>query len=116
MPSIIASEDEFQSVMEDVDRELREQKAPSPTRQTKALGILWRRLGMVEPFNLSTLPEAPAFGSYSGSDLALRALNWMKARYGSKLEVQLPGQTMTVIKGDAYRVKLPFAMGRFQVV
>ena len=81
-----------------------------------ALDDAARRVGMTEAFNLTGLPTVPAPDCYKGDDLALRALTWMGARYGARLKLDSPGQTMVTIRGDAYRVTLPIAMGSFLLV
>jgi len=116
MSKKIATEEEFRSLMEEVDLELRDQKVPITVRQTKAIWFVKRRLGIVGDTCLSDLPAQPRHGSYEGDDLTVRILHWMRDRYGDRLNIPLAGQTMIVIRGDPYRVELPFAMGNFNLV
>jgi hypothetical protein len=102
--------------MEEVDRELRDQQVPITARDLKAISIIRRHLQIVGEINLSHLPDQPKPGSYEGQDLIARALQWMKDRYGKRMNIPMPGQTMVVIRGDPYRVRLPIAMGSFNLV
>jgi hypothetical protein len=102
--------------MEEVDRELREQQVPITARELKAIGAVRRRLEIIGDIYLSGLPKWPREGSYEGADLTVRIVRWMKDRYGNKLNIRLPGQTMIAIRGDPYRVRLPIAFGNINVI
>src|SRR6266446_4603688 len=112
----ITTEKQFCSLMEEVDRELRDQKVPITARDLKAISIIRRHLQIVGEIDLSDLSDQPKPGSYQGRDLIARAFEWMQDRYGKKLNIPMPGQTMVVIRGDTYKVRLPIAMGRINLV
>jgi hypothetical protein len=40
----------------------------------------------------------------------------MKDRYGKRLNIPMPGQTMVVIRGDPYKVRLPYALGNINLL
>ena len=63
MSKKIATEEEFRSLMEEVDLELRDQKVPITVRQTKAIWFVKRRLGIVGDTCLSDLPAQPRHGA-----------------------------------------------------
>jgi len=112
----ITTEEQFRSLMEEVDRELRDQKVPITARDLRAISIIRRHLQIVGEINLTHLPDQPKPGSYEGQDLIARALQWMRDRYGKRMNIPMPGQTMVVIRGDTYKVRLPIAMGNFNLV
>ncbi len=112
----ITTEEQFRSLMEEVDRELRDQKVPITARDLKAISIIRRHLQIVGEINLSHLPDQPKSGSYAGQDLIARALQWMKDRYGKRMNIPMPGQTMVVIRGDPYKVRLPHALGSINLI
>ena len=112
----ITTDEQFRSLMEEVDRELRDQEVPITARELKSISIIRRLLQILGEINLGDIPDQPVSGSYQGQDLIARAFQWMRDRYGKKLNMPMPGQTMVVIRGDPYKVRLPFAMGTINLV
>jgi hypothetical protein len=115
MPGEITTEEQLRSLMEEIDCELRDQNVPITARSSGAISIIRRHL-QIEEINLTHLPDQPRSGNYEGQDLIVRALQWMRDRYGKRTNIPMPGQTMVVIRGDPYKVRLPIAMGRINLV
>jgi HEPN domain-containing protein len=102
--------------MEEVDSELRASQVPITARNLKCFKILRRHLGITEEIPLSNLPDNAREGIYEGDDLTVRVFRWFDERYGDKPKIKLPGQTFVVIRGDPYRVRLPFVVGQIGYV
>jgi hypothetical protein len=103
----VADEAEFERLMKDIDAKLIQANEPIHARQILALADLSKRFGGVSITVPRTLRK-PSPGSFEGEDLILRALIWMKDRYGARLaNTDRAGYSVTIIKGDPFRISVP---------
>ena len=107
----ITNESEFRAFMEDVDQELRDQNVPITGRSLRAFGVIRRLLEITGEIRLFGSSEQPTPGCYEGNDLTNRVFQWFNDRYGKKQNFPLLAQTMVVVRGDPYKVELPYVFG-----
>jgi hypothetical protein len=114
-PLDINSEHEFSAFMERINAELASQDVPVHHRPIKGWFTISSRYGLGLTMPKST--EKAREGSYAGHDLSIRIFDWFDARYGDRLKVDWgPGETVIVIRRDAYRLVLPRVCGTVYAV
>ncbi len=105
----VKNEQDFQELMESVDDELRKQGILIFQRPLHAWFNISSRFGLnlVSPPFKKTLTE----GSYTGDDLTIRIRQWFDDKYGDKLKFDPTWKMAILIRGDAYRMRLPLILG-----
>jgi hypothetical protein len=112
----VSTELEFEQIMEQIDEELRRQGVPVHARQLRGWLMIAQRYEL-EGLRLAPVQRPAKPNVYSGDDLTGHILNWFQLRYGEQLNVDPSvGHAIVVIRGDAYRVRLPRIYGRARLV
>jgi hypothetical protein len=112
----VSTESEFEQIMEQIDGELRGQAVPVHARQLRGWLMIAQRYELVG-LRLSPLQHSARPNVYSGDDLTAHIMSWFKRRYGEQLNIDYSvGHTILVIRGDAYRVRLPRIYGRVRLL
>ena len=96
---------EYLAYMETLDQRLRREKVPIPERPRVAFSRL-RSHGL------------DLTGDASSEQLAAKQVSqWFLERYGERLEVDFTlGESLVIVRGDPYRLKLPLIIGPFDGV
>jgi hypothetical protein len=106
----LKTEDEFQQLMAEVDRQLQAEMVPIPARPFRAESILAVQLG--QPFVHLYPRREPMEGMYSGDDLTIRVSRWFDERYGDRLKINFsPGRMVITVLGDPWLVRFPPVTG-----
>jgi hypothetical protein len=110
-PFNITTEEQFQELMEDIDRELRRDNIRIPGRPLHAISKVGNRFGLC--LRIAPLPERPTIeGCYTGDDLSIRIFQWFDARYGERLHLEFPTGSMALwVREDLYKVRFPKTWG-----
>jgi len=105
---------DFNSLMEQIDKELIDEKIPIHSRPIEALGKLSEALG--KPIRLDH-PSFPIDGpKWETDDIALRLNAWFEDRYGSRLKVRMgPGRFGLALRGAIWLVHIAGLYGRARV-
>lgn len=105
------NEEEFISMMEEVDSFLREAEIPIHARPIRG----WSEISKTLKLGLSMFPRKDrpsADGVYIGDDLTIRIFSWFDERYGNKLAVRAgPGRGAIMVRGDLWEVQFPKVYG-----
>lgn len=103
------NEAEFIRFMEDIDDELKRRGVPLSGRPLGAIGEACVKLKT--PLNVAPLgPLVP--GVYSGDSLSRHIEGWYTKKYGDRLKINWsPGSAAIIIRGDPWKIKLPFVIG-----
>lgn len=107
----VKNEKDFQELMESVDEELRNDGFLIFQRPMNAWFKISSRFGLnliFPPFK-KTITE----GRFVGDDLTNRIFKWFDDKYGDKLKFDPTWKMVILIRGDAYRMRLPRAYGAF---
>ncbi|WP_162917669.1 hypothetical protein [Dongia deserti] len=111
----IASEAEFLKLMEGVNAELQRQDIPIHHRPIKGWFLISSRYGL--GLRMPPSGAKPVDDSYEGDDLAIRIFDWFDTRCGDRLKADWgPGNSVIVIRGDAYRLVLPRVSGTVHAI
>ncbi|MDQ3711044.1 MAG: hypothetical protein M3388_02305 [Acidobacteriota bacterium] len=105
----VKSEQDFQKLMQSVDEELFKKGMPIYIRPIEASSLISARFGLT----IISLPfkQVATEGSYIGSDLCIRIKQWFTDKYGEKLKIDPTWKMAILIRGDAFRVRLPLIAG-----
>jgi HEPN domain-containing protein len=105
----VKNEEDFQELMESVDEELCKKGLLIFQRPLHAWLNISSRFGLnlVAPPFKKTITE----GSYKGDDLTNRIRQWFDNKYGDKLKFDPTWKMAILIRGDAYRMRLPLILG-----
>lgn len=105
----VKNEQEFQVLMESVDEELRQEGLLIFQRPMNAWFNISSRFGLnlIYPPFKQTVTE----GSYIGDDLTIRIYKWYRDKYGDRLNFDPTWKMAILIRGDAFRVRLPLIFG-----
>lgn len=114
-PLVVTCEEEFERLMEEVDRELVKGGVPIPARQLKAGLIITRRYDIVLPVGPADAPILP--GVFTPEQVSRRVNAWMQRRYGERLKLDFSmGRVVVPLRGTLYAVRCPMVLGTVQFV
>lgn len=98
----IKSEEDFNRVLDAIDKQMREEDIPIPARQIKGWVRFSSRYGL---------------GLRMSDPLSRKVMDWFSTRYGDKIMVDFAqGQLAISIRGDLYKMYFPFFAGTIQVI
>lgn len=104
------TESEFNTAMDEIDSELREQKVPIPNRPLNAPCFITQKLNVD---NFIVLGDNSTPGEYTSHNLGSHINQWYKVRYGDKLKKDFRlGRMIVEIQGEYYTVGFPLLFGR----
>lgn len=114
-PLVISSEEEFLSLMEEIDREMAEEGVPITARPIKAGLKITRRYEIeLNPFPPSRPPKS---GCFDPLELSIRIHNWVEQRYGERVKVPFHiGRVVIPLRGALYVIHCPTTYGEVQFV
>lgn len=111
----IKTQEEFETLMEEVDSALQAKGIPIHARQIQAIGEVSKKFKidlLVGPLRKGATPN-----SYEGESLSAHILDWFDQRYGERLKVDFSiGYSVVILKGDAWLLKCPRMYGTVTVV
>jgi HEPN domain-containing protein len=111
----ISSEEEFLTMMEEIDRELSDEGVKVATRPF-AMGL---RIAERYDITLNACPprRPPLAGSFEPLEISIRIHDWVEKRYGKKLNVPFHiGRVVMPLRGDCYLINCPLTMGRVKFI
>jgi hypothetical protein len=109
------SEAEFDSLMTEVDRRMQKQQIPITGRQLVARAEISQILASQLSGNYANREPAP--GIYEGDDFLIRVDQWIDSKYGERLLVDFSrGRVAVLLRGAIWLFKLPWLLGRFQLI
>ena len=114
-PLVISSEEEFQALMEDIDREMINEDLGIPARPIEAGRKITGRYDVV----LDAVPqERPILpGVFTPDQISLRIHDWMKQRYGERLKLPFTiGRVVIPLRGSLYTITCPVVYGSAKFV
>lgn len=103
---MIKTKEEFEALMEAIDRVLRERNLPIHARPIHAVRELCMRLKIGLTLVSRTSEAIP--GDYAGESLSAHIRDWYDVRYGDTLKADFSvGATVAYLVGDLWKVRLP---------
>ena len=108
------SKQEFQELMERIDKELTDEKVPIHARPIKAMAKLSIELDapvrFVDPESFTIAPEWPS------DSISVKMNNWFEERYGDRLRIRFgPGRIALRIRASIWLFHIPGVYGRARV-
>jgi hypothetical protein len=98
----IKTEEDFDQVMDVIDKEMRVNNIPITARQIKGWLIFSSRYGLRLKMS---------------DPLSQKVMDWFATRYGDKIKVDFAqGEIAVSIRGDLYKMYFPFFAGKIQVI
>ncbi len=114
-PLMISSEAEFQSLMEEVDREMIDEGVGIPARPITAGLKITGRYDVVLNAVPGDKPILP--GVYTPDQISLRIHDWMQKRYGDRLKLPFAlGRVVIPLRGALYVIKCPVILGSVRFI
>lgn len=114
-PLVISSEEEFQALMEQIDLEMINEGVGIPARPILAGLKITRRYDIVLEAIPPQLPIVP--GLFTPEQISLRIHNWMKRRYGQRLNLDSTiGRVVLPLRGSLYTISCPTVYGTVRFV
>jgi hypothetical protein len=111
----VQTADEFNELMEKVDKKLRDQGVSIAARPLLAVREISMALGV--GLRIAPLSSGPEPGIYEGDSLSAHIKVWFESRYGDRLKMNpSPRYTVVLLAGDLWRVRLPLLYGRPHLV
>lgn len=110
-PLVINSEEEFVSLIEDIDREMVVEQIPITARPFTAGIKITSRYDVI----LNAIPpdRPPKCNCFDALEISIRIHNWMQDRYGEKLKVSFQiGKVVLPLRGDLYLINCPVIYGK----
>jgi hypothetical protein len=105
----LATREEFERAITDIDAKLSARDVPIHARSLHALLEVARRLGIHE---IVAVPTSVDPEDFSASALAGQVHRWYEQRYGNRLKKHPgPGAILVKIKGEAWEMRIPLLMG-----
>lgn len=115
MARIPTTQEEFHSVMEQIDAQLRAANVPIHARALHAAGDYSKLFELEIPMSLG--PDKGSPGIYTGANAAAHIRNWFDDRYGDRQNIYMgPGSTIIILRGDPWEIRLPRIYGRVRCV
>jgi hypothetical protein len=111
---VITDEQQFLSVMEQVDTELQNEQVPIQARPIQAISKMAVRVR--ENLIIAPLPKKPIENVYSGTSLSKRINQWYKDRYGERLKVDPCSYIAVMIREDLYKMRLSYFVGQLEFI
>jgi hypothetical protein len=114
-PLAISSEEEFQALMEDVDREMIAEAVGIPARPIVAGCKITGRYDVA----LDAFPPAGPIisGVFTAEQISKRIYDWMNKRYGDRLKVPFQiGRVAITLRGSLYTIRCPVIFGSVRFV
>lgn len=107
----IQTEEDFQTLIETVDNELKDKGFQIFQRPLSA----WFEISSRFNLNLRFPPfkKTASDNTYRGDDLTIRIFQWYDNKYGDKLNFDPTWKIAILIRGDAYRLQILLAFGAF---
>jgi hypothetical protein len=104
---------EFNHLMEEIDNDLKRRGILIFQRPIYIPLEIMKRFGISIPL----VPNSPYIpGDYGGDSLSSHIIDWYQKRYGDRLNIDFsPGSVALLIKGDPYRLKLPWVYGHIKL-
>lgn len=97
----IRNKDEFEKLMQEVDKELCKKSIPIPGREIAALGEVAKFFG-TSLFG-GPLSTGPVPGVYEGESLSAHVFQWIQNRYGNRLKIEFKnGLSIILLRGDPW--------------
>jgi len=101
--------------MDDVDAQLTADNVAMPAREITAFRLIAMRLQIdlkITPPKTELRPR-----SYEGDDLSIRIIEWMRARYGTRLNFDpSPGTRLIAVRGNLWALRLPLIFGTARLI
>ncbi len=111
----ITSEDEFNSLMEEVDAALIADNVPIVARPIRAGLEITKRYNIVLNAVPDKIPIEP--GVFTPEQISVRIHDWMEKRYGERLKMSCDvGRTVIPLRGSIYVINCPLIMGSVRFV
>lgn len=111
----ISSEEEFLLLMEDIDRELASEGVEITARPFMAGMRITKRYNVI--LNASPPLRALISGSFDTLEISIRVHDWIKQRYGRRIEVPFHiGRVVLPLRGALYLINCPLTYGTVQFV
>lgn len=109
------TEIDFNTLMEEVDDELRKAKVPIHARTIRALIVIRKRFKvnfLIAPSYNITSPHI-----FTNYNMATHVAGWYEKKYGDRLKMRFgPGQVAIMIKDDPWKIYLPEIYGQIRLV
>lgn len=114
-PLVISSEEEFLSLMEDIDREMAAEGIKITARPLMAGLKITRRYNVV--LNACPPHRPPKAGCFDPLEISIRVHDWVEQRYGERIKVPFHiGRVVLPLRGDLYLINCPTTYGEVQFV
>jgi hypothetical protein len=114
-PLVISSEEEFLSLMEDIDREMAAEGIKITARPLMAGLKITRRYDVV--LNACPPHRPPKAGCFDPLEISIRVHGWVERRYGERIKVPFHiGRVVFPLCGDLYLINCPTTYGEVQFV
>jgi hypothetical protein len=114
-PLVISSEEEFISLMEDIDREMVAEGIKITARPFMAGLKITRRYDVV--LNACPPHRPPKAGCFDPLEISIRVRDWVERRYGERIKVPFHiGRVVLPFRGDLYLINCPTTSGEVQFV
>lgn len=114
-PLVISSEEEFLSLMEDIDREMAAEGIKITARPLMAGLKITRRYDVV--LNACPPHRLPKVGCFDPLEISIRVHDWVERRYGERIKVPFHiGRVVLPFRGDLYLVNCPTTYGEVQFI
>lgn len=111
----IASEEEFNVLMEEIDAALIAEDVPIATRPIRAGLEITKRYDII----LDAFPEKKPIepGVFTPEQVSIRVHDWVERRYGDRLKMSWDvGRTVIPLRGSIYVIKCPLVLGSVRFV
>jgi hypothetical protein len=105
---------QFESLMNEIEQELKDEDIPIPARPMRAMGVAARKLKITIP----VLPwEGYNLSVFTNENMSAHIENWYQHKYGNLLKIDFsPASYIVEIKDDPYELKLPRIMGKARII
>jgi hypothetical protein len=114
-PFRFSSEEEFLSLMEEIDRELASEGIKITARPFMAGLRITERYDIV--LNACPPRRPPKANSFEPLEISIRVHDWVEKRYGQKINVPFNiGRTVMPLRGDLYFINFPITYGRVRFI
>lgn len=112
---VISSEEEFLSLIEDIDREMAAEGVKITARPFVAGLKITKRYDVV--LNACPPRRAPKLGCFDPLEISIRIHDWIEKRYGQRLNLPFHiGRVVLPLRGALYLINCPTTYGTVQFV
>lgn len=111
----IATKEDFESLIREIDSDLQKKNIPIHARELHAAKEVSKRLNITLP--VAPLSSDPIPGNYEGASLSAHILEWFDNKYGDRLKIDFAiGYSLVLLKGDAWLLRFPLIFGKVTIV